>query len=254
MADYTLLKRNNRFASLPRRPADGTAKSMPVATGDHGIKLHPWRQTLPCLHEVSWMFETGFDFLGRELSPCGSRIPTVSSKAECARIRATLDRSRASIGFEGVIGIKECNLAAAPGSCQLRIQFIPARGTGRQKTKNFGICLRETEKSADKKLIFGFPLKIRYRAKEHVGLDFLARVKTADLVGGAKCRSDKSVCRAQIAADAGAGQSAHLKGHEIILQTDVVAIKMHLHVVRTLQFGLQESEKNHRYTFGMEGN
>src|ERR1700691_3404518 len=60
MADYSLLKSNDWFASLSRRAADGTAQRMPMTTGDHGIKFHPRRQTLPCLHEVSSVFKKRF--------------------------------------------------------------------------------------------------------------------------------------------------------------------------------------------------
>ena len=64
MGDHSLLKSNDRFASLLRRPADGTAKQIPVATGDHGIKVYPGRQTLPCLNEISCLFKTGYAFGG----------------------------------------------------------------------------------------------------------------------------------------------------------------------------------------------
>jgi hypothetical protein len=64
-ADYSLLKSNDRFASLLCRPADGSAKRMPMATSDHGIKFHPGCQAFPCLNEISYAFETGFDFPAR---------------------------------------------------------------------------------------------------------------------------------------------------------------------------------------------
>ena len=40
MGDYSLLKGNYRFASLSRRAADRTAKRLPMAPGDNGIKFH----------------------------------------------------------------------------------------------------------------------------------------------------------------------------------------------------------------------
>ena len=63
MANHSLLKSDDRFAALPRRTADGTAKRKPVTTGDHGVKFHARRQTLPCLNVESNALETGSYFL-----------------------------------------------------------------------------------------------------------------------------------------------------------------------------------------------
>src|ERR1700674_1886626 len=123
--------------------------------------------------------------------------------------------------------IDEFDLTCAPCRRQLSIQFLPARGIGREQAKNLGIRLREPEERADKKSGFGFPAEMRHRAKEQVGLDFSARAELADLVGAANTPIDKPPGSALIAGiGAGAVQRVQLKHHEIILQTDVVAVKM----------------------------
>src|SRR5262249_50850271 len=133
--------------------------------------------------------------------------------------------------IQGCGWIKECYLAFAPGGFQLGIQFLPAWGTGRQQTENFGLCLCQAEKGSDKKSCLGFSDEIRIPAQKHVASDFLARVEPAGLVRGANGPGAKPSGRALVAgADSGTGQRVQLKRNKIILETDIMAIKMQLHL------------------------